>query len=466
MEIICLFSMLLSTCPSSKLSVALVFVIITFVLDKTTARPCSRNDHELGKSPRKVFEGSATTSSREPEGLMDGGTIVGRIVETEHPGDERPWQINQGLCPPPLAHLCTVEVPGPSGGSQQAFVTPFFEGDIVLDPGTRRSLGVASMMHRAKLHGRHAVKNAQRSRRVRAAVRPENQRWTDGVIPYTIDSDFAPSTARLIRAAMKHWERHTCIHFRHHRPKDRDYIRFAYFPGCWSFVGRQGGQQIISMGPGCSVLGTIIHEIGHAVGFWHEQSRHDRDKYVKIMYHNIVPGTEENFGIIDPVNVTSLGFSYDYESIMHYPPNAFTATGLPTIKIKKIGRRHGFKMGQQEGLSALDIAQVNAMYQCNLRKMAKESDEECTPSKRGDGREYRGNRDFTVSGTTCQKWNSQWPHKQEYWKSEAERNERQGLGDHNYCRNPSGKRDRPWCFTTLKKTRWEYCDVKICAQET
>ena len=92
------------------------------------------------------------------------------------------------------------------------------------------------------------------------------------------------------------------------------------------------------------------------------------------MYHNIVPGTEENFGIIDPVNVTSLGFSYDYESIMHYPPNAFTATGLPTIKIKKIGRRHGFKMGQQEGLSALDIAQVNAMYQCNLRKMAKESD--------------------------------------------------------------------------------------------
>ena len=73
---------------------------------------------------------------------------------------------------------------------QQAFVTPFFEGDIVLDPGTRRSLGVASMMHRAKLHGRHAVKNAQRSRRVRAAVRPENQRWTDGVIPYTIDSDF------------------------------------------------------------------------------------------------------------------------------------------------------------------------------------------------------------------------------------------------------------------------------------
>lgn len=78
--------------------------------------------------------------------------------------------------------------------------------------------------------------------------------------------------------------------------------------------------------------------------------------------------------MIDSANITSLGFPYDYESIMHYPPNAFTATGQPTIKIKKIGRRHGFQMGQQEGLSALDIAQVNAMYQCNQRTMAKESD--------------------------------------------------------------------------------------------
>ena len=90
---------------------------------------------------------------------------------------------------------------------------------------------------------------------------------------------------------------------------------------------------------------------------------------MKILYKNIVPGTEENFGLIDPVNVTSLGFPYDYESIMHYAPTAFTATGQPTIKAKKVGRELGFRMGQQEALSPLDVAQVRAMYRCNQRAM-------------------------------------------------------------------------------------------------
>ena len=75
---------------------------------------------------------------------------------------------------------------------------------------------------------------------------------------------------------------------------------------CWSNVGRVDtkfqdrpskiGQQVISIGKGCGEKGTVIHEIGHAVGFWHEQSRRDRDKYVKILVNNILPGQEEQFG--------------------------------------------------------------------------------------------------------------------------------------------------------------------------
>ena len=53
---------------------------------------------------------------------------------------------------------------------------------------------------------------------------------------------------------------------------------------------------MISIGKGCGEKGTVIHEIGHAVGFWHEQSRRDRDKYVKILVNNILPGQEEQFG--------------------------------------------------------------------------------------------------------------------------------------------------------------------------
>ena len=60
---------------------------------------------------------------------------------------------------------------------------------------------------------------------------------------------------------------------------------------CCSFVGKRGnGPQAISIGKNCDKFGIVVHELGHAVGFWHEHTRPDRDDWVTIIRENIMIG--------------------------------------------------------------------------------------------------------------------------------------------------------------------------------
>ena len=75
-----------------------------------------------------------------------------------------------------------------------------------------------------------------------------------------------------------------------------------------------------------------------------------------------------------------------------------------------------------------------------------------------NGSGYRGYQTKTRSGKTCMNWTSQDPHSH---TNTPEKKPNRGLGDHNYCRNPSepvSSADTIWCYTTDPNSRWEYCD--------
>ena len=201
----------------------------------------------------------------------------------------------------------------------------FFEGDIVL----------AKPKPGLKSYG--------------SAIVGQQYRWPGAVMIWEADAD----AIDLAQAAMLHWTQKTGFTFKR-RTNEEDYVHFKRLGGSWSYVGRQGGMQELSFSATCTV-GSAVHEIGHALGLWHEQSRGDRDKYVDVKLDLVDPANRHNFDkhIEDGVDIGA----YDYGSIMHYSSGAFSTTGAPTIVTKD-----GSSIGQRNGLSAGDIAAVKHIY--------------------------------------------------------------------------------------------------------
>ncbi len=144
------------------------------------------------------------------------------------------------------------------------------------------------------------------------------------------------------------------------RTTQADYVNFDFDPTnhsatCDPVVGRAGGEQVTGGSIDCS-LGTLLHELGHLAGLYHEHSRPDRNNFVTISYANMIKGSKSNFDqLTDNYQVFGL---YDYGSVMHYIAFAFSRNGGPVIK----SIPPGIPLSNLTGYTAADIDGVKRLY--------------------------------------------------------------------------------------------------------
>jgi len=205
----------------------------------------------------------------------------------------------------------------------------------------------------------------------RNAIRNLNLRWPSGIVYYKLHSSYPSDVKAKIVDAMREMESNTkhgstyCVRFVE-RTNQHDYVYIQPHSGCHSKIGRQGGPQELSLTSGCLRKGTIMHELNHALGFWHEQNRYDRDTYVTIHTSNINTSHTHDFSEHTTRDMNTEGSPYDYGSIMHYGAYTFAIDkSKPTISPMP-GHAAGVAMGQRLAMSTPDVYRIQKLYQCRV----------------------------------------------------------------------------------------------------
>ena len=277
--------------------------------------------------------GSIVTCAAAWGVLLCSASIAGAAPEAD--GTGRQPEIRTGVF---RGHPVTYEM---IGGK------PIFEGDIILDHVTDTPTADAK-------HGLHAVPQS-------IGIDYQPYFWpknAQGVaqIPYVVTN----GSASLTTALQQFNATFTGIIQFVARGSQTDYVNFDFDSSntsgtCESYVGHVGGEQTVGGSSDCSI-GTLLHEMGHVVGLYHEQSRPDRNQYVTVNFNAVIKGSWSNFTQLQD-NYQDLG-PYDYRSVMHYVPFAFSRAGKPVIESIPAG----MPLSNTVGYSDADIDGVKRLY--------------------------------------------------------------------------------------------------------
>ncbi|XP_076824442.1 uncharacterized protein LOC143470291 [Clavelina lepadiformis] len=179
-----------------------------------------------------------------------------------------------------------------------------------------------------------------------------------------------PEAVKAIKEGHNELEKQSCFKFKPYlSSSDSDYIKYVRKSGCRSKFGRTtiaATGQDLSIGYNCEHWSIVAHELLHAFGFRHEQSRPDRDEYVKLHLENVREGSKHNFKLIPLKYALDLGSPYDFDSLMHYGEKDFSSNGnvvlekLPDTKTKGVP-------DYRLDLSEEDVKELNALYCKNLK---------------------------------------------------------------------------------------------------
>ncbi|XP_069138877.1 protein tolkin-like [Argopecten irradians] len=116
--------------------------------------------------------------------------------------------------------------------------------------------------------------------------------WPQAVVPYTFGS-LAPSKTEDIKQAFQIFHKYSCVRFYEWHDKlstelslqHQNYLEFFSGSGCSSVVGMSPNNKPQKIS--CCGAGVCVHELGHALGFIHEQQNPLRDDYIRVNLESV-----------------------------------------------------------------------------------------------------------------------------------------------------------------------------------